>query len=460
MRSRLSVALLALLPSVARAQEARVLSSAEMSADLFLLTETLTSQHSGLMRYTSRKDIEEAFGGAALAVEEGPRDALWFYREVSALIAHVRCGHTRVRFGERDRAAALARRGLLPFEVWLSGARAWILRVLDDELPLRPAQEVLAIDGLSISQIRERAFPRMSGDGLIGSGKERELEAEFAELFTLLVAESRASEYELELAGEPATLRVKGLAPQEFQARRGARPDRPLVRLELFPESVGWLSIAAFGDPPAGQPRFPEQLEASFRKLRDEKIAHLVLDLRGNGGGRDQYGARLVSYLSSKPFGYFERIEVTADYSSEGEIEERDGRRLMLSHSGLQVQQPQELHFQGDVRILIDGFTFSTAADAATVAHANRLAKFYGEETGGGYEGNNSGETLSLVLKNSALSLSVPQWNYTTAGVGSEHHGRGVVPDVEVRATIEDVLAGRDAVLERALEDIRALAPR
>ena len=40
------------------------------------------------------------------------------------------------------------------------------------------------------------------------------------------------------------------------------------------------------------------------------------------------------------------------------------------------------------------------------------------------------------------------------------HHGRGVVPDVTVSATIEDVLAGRDAVLARALEVLRSPSGR
>src|SRR5262249_9186683 len=125
-------------------------------------------------------------------------------------------------------------------------------------------------------------------------------------------------------------------------------------------------------------------------------------------------------------------------------------------HPGLQVQQPAELHFLGDVAILIDGFTFSTAADVATVAHANHLATFFGEETGGGYEGNNSGDSQRLLLPNSAFLLPVQEWKYTTPGVGPGHHGRGVVPDVAVSATIEDVLAGRDTVLARALEHLRS----
>ena len=79
--------------------------------------------------------------------------------------------------------------------------------------------------------------------------------------------------------------------------------------------------------------------------------------------------------------------------------------------------------FEGDVCILIDGGTFSTAADLATVAHANRLATFFGEETGGGYEGNNSGSSEFLRLPNSGLGVSVPHWNYRTAGVGPGHEG-------------------------------------
>ena len=94
------------------------------------------------------------------------------------------------------------------------------------------------------------------------------------------------------------------------------------------------------------------------------------------------------------------------------------------------------------------------------MSHANHLATFLGEETGGGYEGNNSGDTQFVVLPSSGITVSVPLWCYTTAGVGPGHHGRGVEPDVAVRATIEDVLAGRDVVLERALERARTSAPR
>ena len=451
-------ALLAALAPVVHepvAQELRPLTPAEMQEDLFLLTEKLTSLHAGLHRYASPAEIEEAFGVALLAAEEPSRDVLWFYRQVCGLIAHIRCGHTQVRLGERDELAALARRGMLPFQVLLAGKRAWITTVLDASCGLQPGQELLAVDGLDVATIRERAFARSSGDGFIETGKERTLESEFARAFALLVAEREAGAYELRLAGSAAPVSVKGITPATYSVQRRRPVRNPLVELELLEGGVGVLDFDAFGDPPGGGPKLPAQFEAAFQRLRDEHVPHLILDLRGNGGGRDEYGARLVSFLTSKPFGYFEHITVTPAYSGAVRIEEKGGLRLMMSHPGLAVQPPADLHFEGDVSILIDGDTFSTAADVATVAHANHLATFFGEETGGGYEGNNSGSSELMRLPNSGVAVSVPHWNYRTAGIGAGHEGRGVEPDVAARPTIEDVLAGRDAVLERAREHLR-----
>src|SRR5262245_31204238 len=452
-----STAAIVLALSQGGARALRTLTPGEMREDLFQLTEKLTSVHGGLHRYSSDEEIQGAFDAALLAAEEEPRDVLWFYRQVRELIAHIRCGHTRAQLEDRVRLAALDRRGVLPIQVRLLGERLWITRVVEPRPGLEPGKEIVSIDGLDVATIRKRFFARCSGDGFIETGKERALEVEFAEAFALLVGERDAGPYEVRLAGSAAPVMVEPITGTRYGALRQLPARNPVVEFELRPvDGVAVLDFGAFGDPPGGRPKFLDRLEEGFRRLREEKVPHLVLDLRGNGGGRDMYGAKLVSYLASKPFGYFERITVTPDYTGDVRIEERDGLRLMLSHEGLQVQQPAELHFQGDVCILIDGLTFSTAADVATVAHANHLATFFGEETGGGYEGNNSGSDETVGLRNSGIVVSVPHWNYRTAGIGPGHEGRGVVPDFPVANSIEDVLAGRDAVLERALEYLRS----
>ncbi len=135
-----------------------------------------------------------------------------------------------------------------------------------------------------------------------------------------------------------------------------------------------------------------------------------------------------------------------------GDVIERDGMRLVTAHPGLQVQQPAKHSFDGEALVLIDGWTFSTAADVATVAHHNSLATFLGEETGGGYDGNTSGMTEQRSMPNSGIAYSVPKWMYTTANLGHSHFGLGVPPDHALRATVEEALAGRDPGVERVLE--------
>jgi hypothetical protein len=165
------------------------------------------------------------------------------------------------------------------------------------------------------------------------------------------------------------------------------------------------------------------------------------------------FGAYLVSCFSPREFRYFERIETTPAFERPGELRvDEEGRVWVLSHPGLQPQAPSPFAFQGRSLVLIDGDTFSTAADVATVLHFNGWATFAGEESGGGYDGNTSGSSQRIQLPTSGISVSIPQWEYTTANLGHDHFGRGVPVEHAVQPTIEDVLAGRDTVLERAVE--------
>ena len=102
--------------------------------------------------------------------------------------------------------------------------------------------------------------------------------------------------------------------------------------------------------------------------------------------------------------------------------------------------------------MLIDGFSFSTCADVATVLHHHRWATFIGEETGGRYDGNTSGHTRTITLPHSGIIVNIPMWKYTTANIGHDYEGRGVIPDYPVIPTWEAYSQGVDVVLEKAKE--------
>jgi hypothetical protein len=102
------------------------------------------------------------------------------------------------------------------------------------------------------------------------------------------------------------------------------------------------------------------------------------------------------------------------------------------------------------VAILIDGGSFSATGETTSAFHYYKKAVFFGEECGAGYYGNTSGFMVTATLPASRIQVRVPLVLYTMA-VDGYPKDRGLVPDFPVTPTIEDLLAGRDAVMDNAL---------
>lgn len=420
----------------------------QMREDLVQLRTALERYHPGLHRYTSPEEFNRVVDAAYIAADE-PMDAGAFFRVVASVVAAVRCGHTRVRPDGSALRELMTGGRQLPIEVRFVGDRTFVTGWRDGASELPTGSELLTINGTSMATLREQLLSLLWGDGWIPTGRLRELQGLFPLYYAILVDASAAS-FDLELRPPGAEPLETTVAAARFRPPSRSPGGQPLA-LEIREDGVAVMTIRTFSS--AAIPGYRGFLASSIEELEDKGIDKLVLDLRGNGGGTDEYGALLVSYLCPRPFGYFARIEVTADYEGEGDVRtDAEGRRFVTAHSGLQQQQPAESVFEGQLVVLIDGGTFSTAADVATVLHHQRLGVFVGEETGGGYDGNTSGTSRAESLAHSQIRVDIPLWMYTTANEGHRFSGRGVIPDHAVEPMIEDILGGRDPVLAKALE--------
>lgn len=426
----------------------------ELLEDLEELEQELTERHSGLHRYTTPEQLEHAFARARGQLDR-PMDELAFYRVLAPLVSAIRCGHTQVRPSDQTLRALQKGSRRLPLELRFLRGRAFVTDSDTDEV--EPGSELLAIDGRPIVEIRDQLMASAYGDGFIETKRLREVERRFAYSYALHV-EANPTDFRLTLRPPgQEEVRETTVAALVFTDRgQGARREGPLLKLEIEQaEGIAVLTIRTFSSGAMSQwnLNYETFLATSFEELADAGIERLIVDIRGNTGGDDGYGALLISYLCPHEFGYFDNIQVTADYEGIGDIEDReDGKRYVTAHPCLQIQQPSEHAFDGEIALLIDGDTFSTAADVATVAHFLGLATFVGQETGGGYDGNTSGNSSQLVLTNSGCKVGIPMWMYTTANIGHEFYGRGVIPDHEVTLTIEDLLDGTDREMELALK--------
>jgi C-terminal processing protease CtpA/Prc len=207
-----------------------------------------------------------------------------------------------------------------------------------------------------------------------------------------------------------------------------------------------------------------EFYQESFDAMKVSGTKTLILDLRNNGGGADDLGKQLLSYLLDKPFKYYDDLVINAleigctgdrFWQTADQMERRpDGKYRMVKHPNWGLQEPSKPSFAGKVYILINGGSFSTTAEFLSHAQFHKRATFIGEESGGGYYGNTSGQGINLTLPSTNLNVRIPLVSYYLAVGGYEAPAavRGVLPGHPISYSIEELLEEKDKELTKALE--------
>jgi len=228
-----------------------------------------------------------------------------------------------------------------------------------------------------------------------------------------------------------------------------------------MPDGIGWLKVTMF--PGAVGIDLARMLDAAFDHIKDS--TRLIVDLRGNTGGGIG-GLRLMSYLTpgTKEVGYsLTRARKEKGYAREklprfGRIPSHKATLLWLAlrygfidKSILVVTEglgPQRFH--GRVVILVNEHTSSAGEMIPAFAQENSLATIIGAKT--------AGRLLSGVTFRAGFGYMVglPVAAYLT-WEGRLIEGKGVAPGVNVEMNPEQLLAGEDTQMNRALEVANAM---
>jgi len=338
--------------------------------------------------------------------------------------------------------------------------------------------EIVEINGRKPNDIIKRILPAMPADGDIETGKLVRIQRNFGQNYWLMVEQTGEFTVKAKDSAGKATLaKLAGVKDADRAKNQNHVNDEAQANGSKLEWSRENLSLRFLKEPDVAQIRirgfggqdYPQWIENTFKSLREKGTKALILDLRGNGGGADMYGAMLVSYLTDKPFRYFDHINIKtitpsfkehSDWRVENEARLREGTTPnpaggfqvnAKGHPGVAEQPPGKYPFMGKVFVLIDGGTFSTAADFCAVTHHLKRATFIGEETGGGYYGNNSGVQTILTLPNSKAQVRLPMFEYWNAVPGYDGKRRGTRPDYTVQTKAANLLRGVDEQLDLAL---------
>ena len=209
---------------------------------------------------------------------------------------------------------------------------------------------------------------------------------------------------------------------------------------------------------------FDNFLQTSFSKIQLDNIRNLIIDVRYDSFNRDSDGAELFSYLTTEPFRYYAKLEVTKKYDVPKAIrwlthypieQDNTGKYHWTIHPQLEIQSPKPIAFSGKVFVLTDGFTFSATTEFSSMVKSKGRGLIIGGETGGSFYGNNSGGMLRKVLPNSRIIVYVPPIHYIMAVTDLGDYSRGVIPDIEVTENINDYILNHDLIKETALNLIQ-----
>jgi C-terminal processing protease CtpA/Prc len=363
----------------------------------------------------------------------------------------------------------------LPLQVRVLEGKAYVLRDLSGAPVSLVGKEIRSINGRPAAEIVEQMLAAASGDCDIQTVRMRRISGwVFSHQLSTLVGLSGPYDlayWDTEEKRE-RQVRVSGSDVTRLQeaARTTFPQDQPPKRAGEFKLlDVGNIAIMqilgfdTFID--ADRKKTMEEFyQESFEAMREKRSRTLILDLRSNGGGRDELGSRLLAYLLDKPFKYYDELVVNArefNFRKYTELptipadavqRRPDGKYRALNHPNLGVHQPSKPVFAGKLFILMNGDSFSTTAEFLSHTHSHKRAVFIGEESGGAYYGNTSGVVLPLTLPNTKLIIHVPLVSYHLAVSGGMAAARGVLPDHPLHYTIEELLKGTDKELALALE--------
>lgn len=440
----------------------------KLNQDLHHLKEVIYSSHPRTFTYTSRDSFDALFTSLEFK-ENDEATTLELERRVRTIVSRIGCGHTSLQ-NTVFKPDTL----IMPFSFFCKEDKVWIKKDFVDSPSLMSEYRVLSINGNETSKMIDKMLDYRSADGYSKTFKYRYLNYKnnFSLVYQYYFDQDSARTYVL-LSPELDTIVVKHKNIQKIKEIKDKKENPNVIQygsyVSLELDSIHDLAIMKINSfasffPVIGTAIDKHRFKKVLRKVKKEGYHSLVIDLRNNLGGSGPSGNAFASLFVDEQHSFdVERhngkIFKYATFPSKlvfginfflGNLFAQ--RRLTFKYGKTKsiVRKNKHNHFDGQLYVIINGFTASTGSMVASTLKYKSNAILIGEETATGENNLNGYYFPKIKLPYSKIKIQIPLYridmNFT------EDMGYGLLPDVPVQYDVYDVIDNKDLEMERVLK--------
>jgi hypothetical protein len=462
-------------------------SALQLQQDFSLLRNILEKKHPSLYWYTPKDSMDLYFEKYYSNIKDSMTEQQFGWKIIAPLTDKIHCGHTSF---SRSRA----------YNNWADGKRfpsiPLLLRCWNDTMAitgnlnrkdsvLKRGTLITSINGIKNAELIKTMFGYMTEDGYANNVNYNRLSNSFPYYHRNIfgISKTYAVTY-LDKSGVEQRINIPAYGldadtvkkVKDSAVIRQPRPKKQtrLERLQdvrsLAVDTTNNTAIVTINSFSGGSLR--KFYRQTFGYIQKTGIDHVVLDIRSNGGGRIRLSTLLTKYVSRVNFKVADTsyavVKSLRPYSTyiKGSFMDNIGLFFLTKkksdglyhfrHWEKKVHKPKAVNnYTGNLYVLIAGNTFSAASLFSNVVKGQPGVVLLGEETGGGWHGNNGILIPDIVLPNTHIKVRLPlfrlvQYNHTPKD------GSGIPPDIHIGTNYNALVKGFDYKMKFVMDMIKA----
>jgi hypothetical protein len=444
-----------------------------LQTDYLLLKDILEHKHPSIYWYTSKDSMDMYFTKYYNAIRDSMTEQGFAWQILAPLVDKIKCGHTSISMSKSY--SKWADNKIFPsfplyMKIW-NDTMLTMINLNKKDSSIKKGTIITSINGVSDHDLIQKMFDYLPQDGNANSINYIRLSANFPYYHRNIFGLSKTYNITyLDSSGNTKNAAIALYEPikdsagkEKIKTKKVIIPKLPkekkiLVHRSLKIDSSGKFAIMTVNTFANG--KLKRFFRKSFRQLNKKNINELVLDIRLNGGGRVGLSTLLARYVSRKPFKVADSLYavsrslgpytkyVKGKFFNNLELffitrKRKDGFYHIGYLEKKKYKPKNNNHYNGNLYVLTSGPTFSAASLFCNMIRGQDGIKLVGEETGGGWYGNNGIMIPDITLPNTRLRVRLPLFRLVQYQHIAEK-GRGVVPDIFVGTSYDALMKGYD----------------